>query len=130
MPHLNSPAKTPATVVDLPKFSQDSLATDSGRYPKTPERTHASDGAQLISIGTLAEVKLTLSRSGSAYLSLGSAEVRDSVPLDAIDEADSVPALAAIVLDFDHYGRLVGINVLHSAESALPPTLLDKAERA
>jgi len=78
----------------------------------------------------MAEVKITLSSSGSAYLSLGSAEVRDSVALDSIDKADSVPALAAIVLDFDHYGRLVGINVLHSADSALPRTLLDQAERA
>jgi hypothetical protein len=75
----------------------------------------------------MAEVKLTLSGSGSAYLGLGSSEVRDSVVLDAIEEAGSIPALGAIVLDFDYYGRLVGINVLHSADSVLPPTLLDQA---
>ena len=74
----------------------------------------------------MAEVKLTRSDSG-AYLSLGSTEVRDSVVLDTIEEAGSVPALAAIALDFDHYGRLVGINVLHSPDVVLPPTLLDQA---
>jgi hypothetical protein len=75
----------------------------------------------------MAEVDLTLSDSGSAYLSLGSSEVRDSVVLDAMEEAGSVPALSAIVLDFDFYGRLVGINVVHSRESVLPPTLLEQA---
>jgi hypothetical protein len=76
----------------------------------------------------MAEVKLTLSDSGRAYLSLGSSEVRDSVALDAVEEAGSIPALDSIVLDFDHYGRLVGISVLHSSDSVLPPTLLDQAQ--
>jgi hypothetical protein len=33
------------------------------------------------------------------------------------------------VLDFDFYGRLVGIRVTSGASSALPPALLDAAGR-
>jgi len=51
------------------------------------------------------------------------------VALDGLEQADGIPALDAIVLDFDHYGRLAGIAVTSGAESALPPALLDDAER-
>ena len=78
----------------------------------------------------MAEVKITLEDTGRAYLSLASAEVRDSVALEGLGEADSIPALSTIVLDFDHYGRLVGIEIIASADSALPPALLDQAERS
>ena len=44
----------------------------------------------------MAGVKLTVNDSGSAYLSLGSSEVRDSVLLDDIEEAGSIPALGAL----------------------------------
>lgn len=55
--------------------------------------------------------------------------VRDSVPLDAHEEADRIPALDAITLDFDFYGRLVGIRVVGSPDSVLSPELLDAARR-
>lgn len=55
--------------------------------------------------------------------------VRDSVPLDSHDEADRIPALDAITLDFDFYGRLVGIRVVGSPDSVLAPELLDAARR-
>lgn len=56
--------------------------------------------------------------------------VRDSIPLDAHDEADRIPALDALTLDFDFYGRLVGIRVDGSPDSVLAPELLDAARRA
>jgi hypothetical protein len=56
-------------------------------------------------------------------------EVRDSVALDALDEADTISALDGLVLDFDHYGRLVGLRVTGSVDSVLAPSLLDSAER-
>jgi hypothetical protein len=80
----------------------------------------------------MAEVRVTLSDGGEAYIGLAGAappEVRESVALDALDEAEGLPALDSIVLDFDYYGRLVGIRVTGSAESALAPALLDAAER-
>jgi hypothetical protein len=78
------------------------------------------------------EVRVTLREDGRAYVGLAGEpppEVRSSVPLDALDEADAIPALESLVLDFDFYGRLVGIEVLRSAESALAPALIAAAER-
>jgi uncharacterized protein YuzE len=80
----------------------------------------------------MAEIKVTLDDAGRAYVSLSpasTAEIRDSVELDGLEQADAIPALGAIVLDFDHYGRLAGIEILSSADSVLPPALLDDAER-
>jgi hypothetical protein len=80
----------------------------------------------------MAEILVTLSDAGEAYVRLtGTAppEVRESVALDALDEAEGLPALDSLVLDFDYYGRLVGIRVTGGAESALAPGLLDAAER-
>ena len=81
----------------------------------------------------MAEVGVTLGGDGSAYVSLApssGAEVRDSVALDELDEAQRVPALDEIVLDFDFYGRLAGIRVTGAADSILPSALLDQAKRA
>jgi hypothetical protein len=55
-------------------------------------------------------------------------EIRDSVALDALEEANAIPALESLVLDFDHYGRLVGIRVTGAAHSVLAPSLLEAAE--
>lgn len=77
----------------------------------------------------MAEIDITLDDTGRAYLSFSSAEIRDSVALDGLEQADAIPALGAIVLDFDHYGRLAGIEIVNSADSALPPALLDAARR-
>jgi uncharacterized protein YuzE len=77
----------------------------------------------------MAEIRITLDDTGGAYLRLSEAEVRDSVAVDDLDQADSIPALDQIVLDFDHYGRLAGIRIVGSADSVLPPALLDAGER-
>ena len=45
-----------------------------------------------------------------------------------MEESGSIAALGSIVLDFDHYGRLTGIEVVEGADSALPPRLLHEAE--
>jgi hypothetical protein len=74
------------------------------------------------------QVQVTVDDDGGAYVRLGpGGEVRHSVGLDALEEADGIPALAALVLDFDFYGRLCGITVTDSAASVLPPALLDGA---
>ncbi len=78
----------------------------------------------------MAEIDISLTAGGGAYLKLGEGAERESVGLDALAEADSIPALGAIVLDFDHYGRLTGIEILEGADSALPPRLLDGAADA
>jgi hypothetical protein len=78
----------------------------------------------------MAEISVTVNASGEAYLGLvvGAApEVRTSVALSALEEADAIPALDALVLDFDHYRRLVGVRVTGSAESVLAPSLLEAA---
>jgi uncharacterized protein YuzE len=77
----------------------------------------------------MAEIKITLDDAGQAYVSLSSSEIRDSVALDGLEQAEAIPALGAIVLDFDHYGRLAGIRVVTAADSVLSPELLDEANR-
>lgn len=80
----------------------------------------------------MAEIAVTVQASGEAYVALvvGAApKVRDSVELDALEAADTIPALDGLVLDFDHYGRLVGLRVTGAADSILAPSLLDAAER-
>lgn len=77
----------------------------------------------------MAEIRTTLEDSGRAYIDLAAGgEVRDSVALDELEEAERVPALGSLVLHFDFYGRLAGIEVTDSAASVLPPALLDAAE--
>ena len=72
----------------------------------------------------MAEISITGSPGGRAYLTLGDAEVRDSVDLSEHDEADRIPALDSLVLHFDFYGRLTAIEVTGAAASVLPPGLL------
>jgi hypothetical protein len=79
----------------------------------------------------MAEIRTTVDSSGSAYIDLAAesgGEIRDSVALDALEEADRVPALSSLVLHFDFYGRLAGIEVTDAAASVLPPVLIDAAE--
>jgi hypothetical protein len=78
----------------------------------------------------MAEIVVTADGSGGAYVALvvGDAPaVRDSVSLEELEAGSRIPALDAITLDFDHYGRLVGVRVDGSAESVLAPSLLDAA---
>ena len=80
----------------------------------------------------MAEIAVTANDSGEAYVTLvvgAPPEVRASVALDELEAGGEVPALDRIVLDFDFYGRLAGIRVLNSADSALPPGFLDEAQR-
>jgi hypothetical protein len=79
----------------------------------------------------VAEIHMTLDEAGRAYIDLAAGsggEIRHSVALDDLAD-DRVPALDSIVLHFDFYGRLAGIEVIASAASVLPPALLDAAER-
>lgn len=80
----------------------------------------------------MANIEVTVGPTGEAYVALvvgRPPEVRDSVALDALDEGGSIPALDRLVLDFDHYGRVVGIRVTGAADSVLAPSLLDAVER-
>jgi hypothetical protein len=79
----------------------------------------------------MAEITVRMKASGEAYVALvvGAApEVRNSVALDTLEAADSIPALDGLVLDFDYYGRLVGLRTTRSADSILAPSLLEAAE--
>ena len=78
----------------------------------------------------MAEIAVTVQASGEAYVALvvGAApEVRDSVALDVLEAADAIPALDGLVLDFDHYGRLVGLRITGAVDSILAPSLLEVA---
>ena len=77
----------------------------------------------------MAEIPVTLDEDGRAYIDLAGGaggEIRFSVALDDLDD-DRVPALGSIVLEFDYFGRLAGIEVIASAASVLPPGLIDAA---
>jgi hypothetical protein len=81
----------------------------------------------------MTEITVTVEDSGEAYVALvvgALPEVRDSVALDSHEDADSIPALDGLVLDFDHYGRLVGLRITGSVESILAPSLVESAERS
>ncbi|WP_028066907.1 DUF2283 domain-containing protein [Solirubrobacter soli] len=71
-------------------------------------------------------MQITRNDDGGAYIALSDGEVRDSVHLDELEDAGRLAALESMVLHFDFYGRLIGIEVTSSAESALPPGLLDE----
>ena len=78
----------------------------------------------------MAEIAVTVQASGEAYVALvvgDPPEVRDSVALDELEAADAIPALDGLALDFDHYGRLVGLRVTGAVESILAPSLLEGA---
>lgn len=78
----------------------------------------------------MADIAVTVEGSGAAYVSLvvGEApEVRDEVDLGELDAVDEIPALAGLVLELDHYGRLVGLRVTGSADSILSASLLAAA---
>jgi hypothetical protein len=74
------------------------------------------------------ELAVTTDTPGAAHISLvvGEApEVRDIVALIDLGPAEGVPALDSIVLEFDHYGRVVGLRVTDSVDSVLSPSLLN-----
>jgi hypothetical protein len=76
----------------------------------------------------MAEVQVTLNAMGGGYVRLSpTGEVRTSVALEAHEESGTVPTLQSLVLDFDHYGRLIGIDVIDSVASVLPPALIEGA---
>ena len=80
----------------------------------------------------MTEIRTSVDAAGRAYIDLateGGGEIRDSVALGELEAADRVPALGSIVLHFDFYGRLARIEVTGSAESVLPPALLDADDR-
>jgi hypothetical protein len=72
-------------------------------------------------------MRVTRADSGGAYIELSDGEVRDSVALDELEDAGRIAALESLVLHFDFYGRLIGVEVTSGADSALPPSLLDQA---
>jgi hypothetical protein len=73
----------------------------------------------------MSEIRATVDESGSAYIALGAqGEIRDSVALGEHEAVEQVPALESIVLHFDFYGRLAGIEITDSVASVLPPALL------
>ena len=78
----------------------------------------------------MAEISVTVGEAGRAHLNLtGSSmvEIRHSVELSGLEQTEMVPALESIVLQFDHYGRLAGLEVTDGAHSVLPPRLLQGA---
>lgn len=78
----------------------------------------------------MADIAVTVNDQGEAYVALvvgDPPEIRDSVALDELGAAHSIPALDGIVLDFDHYGRVVGLRVTSAADSVLAPSLIDAA---
>ena len=80
----------------------------------------------------MADIAVTVQESGAAYVTLvvgEPPEVRNSVALGEHEAADEIPALDGIVLDFDHYGRLVGLRVTDSADSVLAPSLIEAARK-
>ncbi len=73
----------------------------------------------------MAEISITTSPGGRAYITLGEGEVRDSVDLSEHEEADRIPTLDSLVLHFDFYGRLTAIEVTGAVGSVLPPGLIE-----
>ena len=71
------------------------------------------------------------SESGYGYVYLAdipAGGVKSSVQLGGENPNDP-DTLSSLVLDFDHEGRLVGIEVLGHAERVLRPELLERAQQ-
>jgi hypothetical protein len=68
-------------------------------------------------------MRVTHGENGGATLRLAEGEIRDSVSLDELEDADRIPALESLVLHFDFYGRLIAIEATGAAESVFPPDL-------
>jgi len=66
-------------------------------------------------------MRLERDGSGGAYIWLSDGEIRDEVGLDELEAADRIAALESIVLHFDFYGRLAGIEL---PEAALHPDVV------
>lgn len=80
----------------------------------------------------MAQITVTVGPGGDAYVALvvgAPPEVRQSVALDELEVAGEIPALDGVQLDFDHYGRIVGLRISGAADSILAPSLLEAAER-
>lgn len=90
---------------------------DSGRGPRYGARW-------------MAEIPISVSPDGSAYVDLGGGKVRDSVELSGHEDADRIPTLDSLILHFDHYGRLTAIEVTDSVGSVLPPELIEDGVRS
>ena len=68
-------------------------------------------------------IRVTVKEDGTAVIDLADGgEIRESI---ALDELDGPPALGSLVLHFDYYGRLARIEITDSADSVLPPALLE-----
>lgn len=103
----------------------------SSRYRATPTLHSGSPGRPGGYAVRMPDIAVTLNAAGAAYVALVTGrppEVRHSVALDALEEADTIPALESLVVDFDHYGRIVGLRVTGGADSVLAPSLLEAAE--
>jgi hypothetical protein len=72
------------------------------------------------------KIDVEIRDGGHAYVTLGDAEVRDSVELSEHDEADRIPTLDSLTLHFDFYGRLTAIEITGAVGSVLPPALIDE----
>ena len=57
---------------------------------------------------------------GGAIVRLSDGEIRDSVALDELEDADRIAALESLVLHFDFYGRLIAIEVTSSRRLRVP----------
>lgn len=71
------------------------------------------------------EISVETTPGGGAYVRLGDGKVRNSVALGEHDEAGRIQSLESLVLHFDFYGRLTAIEVTDSAQSVLPPGLIE-----
>ena len=74
-------------------------------------------------------MRITVEESGRAWIDLvdDPGEIREMVELSELEAAERVPALDALVLHFDYYGRLARVEVTDSVGSVLPPKLIDDA---
>ena len=71
-------------------------------------------------------IRVSHDDDGHAVIYLGAeGEIRESIELD---ELEGPPALGSIVLHFDFYGRLAQIEITDSADSVLPPALLESPQ--
>ncbi len=80
----------------------------------------------------MAEITVVVEPTGEAYVTLvtGPApEVRDSVALDALEEANAIPALESLVLDFDHYGLTPRMTAAGPARASSRPGRHDRWRR-
>ena len=78
---------------------------------------------------TETQIVAQFSREAHYIARITSQRLNSRIPAEDLEQADSIPALGQIVLDFDHYGRLAGIEIASEGDRKCPLLQYDQRQQ-